>query len=249
MAQDKKQLEALLHFIDRLIAEPGNEWFAERLRSSVSISREETETNDQASIDSMIRLQHCKNRRKARKYYQHIKNDVLRNQLITDHASMLWYKSIYEIEMYFTHVNYQIENMLNYYLENTDFHKKVQKDPKRFCTTVSFHTGKQLTVDVYTFAFDKYKNYEPVSVPKIKSLWAKIVFWAIDTDSLSFLQNQASNFSAIINIRNENNHSYYGRNETTLFSTYWKNLEDDMYFAFIGGIIRVIRDTIIKIQK
>ena len=244
MAQNREQLEKLLQFLDSLMKESGNEWFVEELSKKIIKRHSTVDRNlDKDSFNAFLALQHNKIRRKARTYYKDIKDLNLRNQLVNDHAMMIWYKSIYEVEKYFVHVNYQIENMLNYYLEHTNFHSKVHASPMSYNKEVSNPaTNFKMTIDVYSYAFDK-KEGKPISIEKIASLWAKLLFWAIDSGNFHFLCSQSGNFGSIINIRNRTNHSYYGR-QPDASTKYWKNQEDDMSYAFIGAIIKYMRDTV-----
>ena len=247
MAQNREHLEKLLQFLDSLIKEPGNEWFVEELAKKV-VQQQPAEgiyPSEDNNLSTFLSLQHNKIRRKARTYYKNIKDKKLRTQLVNDHAMMIWYKSIYEVEKYFVHVNYQIENMLNYYLEHTNFHSKVQASPISYNKEVSNPnqvTNFKMTIDVHSYAFNK-NDGKPINIEKIPSLWAKLLYWAIDSGSFQFLCSQVGNFGAIINIRNRTNHSYYGR-QPDASAAYWKNQEDDMSYAFIGAIIKYMRDTV-----
>lgn len=233
MGQNKEQLRKLLDFIEALSIEKGNEWFEDELRRKFN-------SND-LNLDSFLRLNREKQRKKARKYYEKISHSQLRNQLIDDHANMLWYKSIFEIERFFLYVNFQIENMLNYYIDNTDAHNKVQKNPKFYYKELSYMEYK-VSVDSFSYFFNKYNgNKNPTG--KISSLWAKLVYWAVDSDKIDFLENQFTNFSAIINIRNDQSHANYSTESKS--AVYWKQQEDDYNFAFIYAIIKIIRNTII----
>ena len=244
MAQNKEHLEKLLQFLDSLMKEPGNEWFVEELSKKIIKQHPIVESNiDNDSFNTLLSLQHSKIRRKARAYYKEIKDAKLRNQLVNDHAMMIWYKSIYEVEKYFVHVNYQIENMLNYYLAHTDFYSKVQASPTSYNKVISISTNYKIEIDVYSYAFKN--NGTPISIEKISSLWAKLLYWAVNSENFDFLTNQAGNLNAIISIRNQTNHSYYGRQNNA--ATYWKDQEDDMNYAFIGGIVKHVRNTIKKL--
>ena len=244
MAQNREQLEKLLQFLDSLMKEPGNEWFVDELSKKIIKQHPIFESNiDKDSFNTLLSLQHSKIRRKARAYYKEIKDVKLREQLVNDHAMMIWYKSIYEVEKYFVHVNYQIENMLNYYLAHTDFHSKVQASPTSYNKVISISTNYKIEIDVYSYAFKN--NETPISIEKISSLWAKLLYWAVNSKNFDFLTNQAGNLNAIISIRNQTNHSYYGRQNNA--ATYWKDQEDDMNYAFIGGIVKHIRNTIKKL--
>lgn len=241
MAQNKEHLEKLLQFLDSLMKEPGNEWFVDELSKKIIKQHPIVESNiDNDSFNTLLSLQHSKIRRKARAYYKEIKDVKLREQLVNDHAMMIWYKSIYEVEKYFVHVNYQIENMLNYYLAHTDFYSKVQASPTSYNKVISISTNYKIEIDVYSYAFKN--NGTPISIEKISSLWAKLLYWAVNSKNFDFLTNQAGNLNAIISIRNQTNHSYYGRQINS--AKYWKEQEDDMNYAFIGGIVKHIRNSI-----
>lgn len=235
MGQNIEQLKKLLDFIDALSKEQGNEWFVEELKKRFGKSTTE--------FDSFIKLQREKNRKKARVYYKDIKNPTLKNQLIDHHANMLWYKSIFEIEQFFVYVNFQIENMLNYYINQTDAHKKILNNPKAYFREIG-NDNYKIKVDCFSYFFDKNSGKNNPA-GKISSLWAKLVFWSIDASNLQILENQFNNFSAIINIRNDQNHANY-LNESKS-AVYWKNMEDDFSFAFIYAIIKTIRSSIISI--
>lgn len=241
MAQNKEHLEKLLQFLDSLMKEPGNEWFVEELSKKIIKQHPIVESNiDNDSFNTLLSLQHSKIRRKARAYYKEIKDVKLREQLVNDHAMMIWYKSIYEVEKYFVHVNYQIENMLNYYLAHTDFYSKVQASPTSYNKVISISTNYKIEIDVYSYSFKN--NGTPISIEKISSLWAKLLYWAVNSKNFDFLTNQAGNLNAIISIRNQTNHSYYGRQINS--AKYWKEQEDDMNYAFISGIVKHIRNSI-----
>lgn len=233
MGQNKEQLSKLLDFIDSLANEKGNEWFVDELKKRFG--------NNSNEFDSFIRLHREKQRKKARAYYKDIKEPVLRNQLIEHHAKMLWYKSISEIEQFFVYVNLQIENMLNFYINQTGAHDKISKNPSSFYK-INYIGDYKIDVDCQNFFFNKYTNKEN-TVDKINSLWAKLLYWAIDSNHYDFYTFQINNLSAIINIRNDQNHANYMKNSKS--AKYWKDQEDDYAFAFIYAILKTIRTSII----
>lgn len=235
MGQNKEQLKKLLLFIDNLAKQPGNEWFVEELvKRTVS---------DTSGFDAFIRLQREKSRKKARFYYKDITNTKLRNQLIDYHSSMIWYKSIFDVENFFVNVYYQIEDMLNYYIDNFDAFNKISNNPSFFCKIIG-NDKFEMNIDCQSYFFDKKENsYKRRPINKINSLWAKLLFWSLDTNHFEFLQNQFQNFSSIINIRNDRNHANYLN--TSKSADYWNNHEDDYAYAFIYAIIKFIRNTII----
>ena len=88
MGQNKEELNKLLSFIEALTKQPGNEEFVAGLRALVGT--EQTLLRNDDELSSYLRLQRERFRKKARRYYKDIKDDTLRNQLVDDHAWMLW---------------------------------------------------------------------------------------------------------------------------------------------------------------
>lgn len=242
-----EKLEHILQQV-KLLCEQNPE-FKEELVKAFQLGIPKIETKVEMSGDgfaSAMRLQHERCRKKARYYYRDIKDAALRKDLVNDYAQMLWYKSIFEVGKYFVHVNYQVENMLNYYLAHTDFHKKVENNPKMYLRTLNITSGYKVDIDVYSYSFNK-NDGKPLDVSKIRSLWAKILFWAIDTKELDVLEKNSSNFNAIISIRNEENHANSESKNKAI--DYWQNLEDGLAFAFIEAIIKQIRNSVIRLEQ
>lgn len=246
MGQNKEELRQLLAFIDTLVKQPGNEEFVAGLRALVGIGYQHHIGKDE-QLSSFLRLQREKFRAKARNYYKNIDNDILRNQLIDDHAWMLWYKAVDDVVSYFNHVNLQIENIVNYYISGIDVHSKILEDPIAFSTTLVVNPKGTYSIDIdcnKDFFKSTSKGLSHVPYSKVKSLWSKIWAWGVCTGNTAFIQSQASNISSIINIRNDNNHRDSKFVSPT--SEYWKNLEDDANYGFILMILKVFRNSIIK---
>lgn len=244
------KLEHILQKVLLLCAQ--NAEFANALREKLDgtiIANHPNRSNvvhvEQENFASIMRLQHENCRKKARKYYQKIKNPQLRKDLVNDYAQMLWYKSIFDVGKYFVYVNYQVENMLNYYLALSDFHNKVAAQARLYNTKLEFSKDYTVPIDVYSYAFDR-NNGAPQPPSKMNSLWAKILFWAVDTNQLDMLQQQKKNFYAIIKIRNEENHANYMSKSNT---KYWQEKEDEQALSFIENIIKNIRNTIINLES
>lgn len=241
-----EKLEQVLHKI-KLLCEQNPE-FKDKLISELKINVTQIEKKiepDNEGFASIMRLQHERCNRKARYYYRDIKDESLRKELVNDYAKMLWYKSIFEVGKYFVHVNYQLENMLNYYLSHTNFHSKIEADPKKYLKTLVFNPKYKVDIDVYSYSFNK-NDGSPLEVSKIQSLWAKILYWIVDTSQLDLLESNKSNFNAIISIRNEENHanSEFKKNSVS----YWQSQEDGLGFAFIEAIIKYVRNSISKLD-
>jgi hypothetical protein len=245
MGQNKEELRQLLAFIDALVKQPGNEEFVAGLRALVGIEYPQ-QVGAEEQLSSFLRLQREKFRAKARKYYKNIDNDILRTQLIDDHAWMLWYKAVDDVVSYFNHVNLQIENIVNYYISGIDVHSKILEDPIAFSTTLVVNPKGTYSIDIdcnKDFFKSTSKGLSHVPYSKVKSLWSKIWVWGVCTGNTVFIQSHASNIAAIINIRNDNNH----RDSKFLSPTseYWKNLEDDSNYGYILRILKEFRNSII----
>lgn len=244
MGQNKEELKKLLSFIATLAEQPGNEEFVAGLRALVGLGQ--TSLHNDAELSSYLRLQRERFRKKARRYYKDIKDETLRNQLVDDHAWMLWYRSVDEVVSYFNHVNLQIENIVNFYLSTIDVHSQILANPTAFMYQVQVSPNNNYTVNIdcnKDFFRNTSSGLSKISYAKVKSLWSKIWAWAICTGNTQLVMAQASNIASIINIRNDNNHR--DSKVSSASSEYWKNLEDDANYGFIIMILKVFRNSII----
>ena len=239
-----EKLTQVLHKVELLCEQ--NPEFATELRKKLGIASvaeisNESTTFNPDSFASAMRLQHKRCRSKARNFYDSIVDVDLYHDLVNDYANMLWYKSMFEVGKYFVHVNYQIENMLNYYLDHSNFHKKVVANAPLYKYELKFSSNYTVSIDVFARAFDKNNNYLPIKPAKIDSLWAKLLFWAIDTKQKDIIEQKKTYFNAIISVRNETNHANYASEKKQL--NYWKN-QDSLQFGYVEDLIRKIRDSI-----
>ena len=244
MGQNKEELKKLLSFIEALIQQPGNEEFVAGLRSLVGAVQIQQYSDEQLS--SYLRLQRERFKKKARRYYKDIVDTKLRNQLIDDHAWMLWYRSVDDVVSYFNYVNLQIENIVNFYLSNIDIHSKILSNPTAFMYHLPVSPTGKYAIDIdcnKDFFRNTSSGLSKISYAKVKSLWSKIWAWAICTGNTQLVMAQASNIASIINIRNDNNHR--DSKVSSASSEYWKNLEDDANYGFIIMILKVFRNSII----
>lgn len=242
MGQNKEELNKLLSFIEALTRQPGNEEFVAGLRALVGT--EQTLLRNDDELSSYLRLQRERFRKKARRYYKDIKDDTLRNQLVDDHAWMLWYRSVDDVVSYFNYVNLQIENIVNFYLSNIDIHSQILANPTAFMCNLQVNPKYIVNIDCNK---DFFRNTSAglLNIPytKVKTLWSKIWAWAICTGNTKLVTTQASNIASIINIRNDNNHR--DSKVSSSSSEYWKNLEDDANYGFIIMILKAFRNSII----
>ena len=239
--QDKKLLtQYLLSCINAVLQQPGYGELADELHKI--IINKYPERAPDGYLDSYLRLQRDKCKRKAKNYYKSVSNKVLKEQLIEDHARMLWSKTVDDVDNYFTYVNLQIENIVNYYLSTFDFRSKIQAEPNKFKhdLVINKKGGYTMPIDCSN---DLYEVPGQNGVYKFKSLWCKIWVWAICTDNKNLIIDNASNIESIIKIRNLNNHRDIHTSRKG--SDYWKNLDDDQKYGYILKILKSFRDSIV----
>lgn len=235
--EDKDKIKEVLKLLIEKLKKPENKELMDELLLNCGFFEVDGITDS-----AFVRLQRKVLRQKSRLYYKDIKDAQLKKELIDAHSQMLWYKTINELEKYFVYVNYQVENMLNYYIKNNDAFNKIRLDERKYCKTIFSSEKYTLTIDCSIYFFNK-NNQQPNKISKIASLWAKLLFWSIDSGEPDFTVKQYNNLSAIIDIRNEQNHADYERNSNKC--DYWYKQEDSFSFAFIEAIIKTIRNTII----
>ncbi len=241
-----EKLEQVLHKVELLCEQ--NPEFASALKEKLNVTPSKLEPQETPSKDSFasaMRLQHKRCRDKARDFYEDILDVQLYQDLINAYANMLWYKSIFEIGQYFVHVNYQVENMLNYYLDHSNFHKKVANAPLLYKHKLEIYPTYIVSIDVYSKAFDVINDNKPIESSKL-SMWVKLLYWAIDTNRKELLEKKKTYFNAIISVRNETNHANYASEKKSLI--YWQK-QDSLQFGYVEDLIKKIRDSIISLEQ
>lgn len=230
----------LLSSVNAVIQQPGCGDLADELHKIVINKYPERASN--GHLDSYLRLQREKCKSKSRNYYKSISNKALRSQLVEDHARMLWAKIVDDVDNYFTYVNLQIENMVNYYLSTFDFRSKIQAEPAKFKheLVINKKAGYIMSIDC---SKDLYEVTGQKGVYKFKSLWCKIWVWAVCTDNKELIIDNASNIDSIIKIRNLNNHRDIQTSRKGV--EHWKSLDDDQRYGFILKVLKGFRDSII----
>lgn len=246
MAQDIEKLKKVLEKID--ILAQNNEWFKNELQKQYG-------GNEIKTFDSFVRLQRDKCRKKARIFYNKIEPIELRNQLTEHYALMLWYKSIGDIGNIFVYANYQIENMLNTYLEKTNCWKIVASKPDLYEYEFITPNSKKFQVSCINMFFDT-QTKKPKDVTKILSLWAKMVYWnkresLLNSERKFSLEMVHPTFSNIVNIRNYKNHAYYINKEIKNPILYYEKDADfyalDYAINNINCILKEMKKSIIKL--
>lgn len=188
----KESLLKLLDLISKISELEGNQWFRKEL------SNRFYEKSFSDSFPEYFKKQKQQYKIKGRNFYSDIKDKNLRNELVIDFVEMSWYQSINNINRFMLFAFYQMENLINYYcLISNSFEKIiVNKD------FYSHSYNEKFTVIPYdSFYFKETKK----PLEKI-NIWAKLTYWAIDSNSIDWESNNHYNISNLIKFRNENSH-------------------------------------------
>lgn len=93
MAQNKEQLNKVLLFIKRLVEEPGNEEFVNGLRNLLAVPVHNSADNKKLSdIEKYLGLDYKLDSAIPDIDYSFIRNDYVKNQLVSDYREMLRYR-------------------------------------------------------------------------------------------------------------------------------------------------------------
>ncbi|MDD6014782.1 MAG: hypothetical protein PUC18_00590 [Prevotellaceae bacterium] len=125
MAQNKEQLEKLLHFIERLVNEPGNEDFANKLRQMLCVPSPfvSTDNSKLIEIEKYLGLDYLLDSASSNIDYSFVADDYIREQLISDFREMLRYRygvRSHKIDFseYCRYAMLQVEQLINYFYQN-----------------------------------------------------------------------------------------------------------------------------------
>lgn len=201
MAASLESFRKLLDWIDRMVSVPGNEPLRAELQrrygTAVTVAAAPSPSVDEFS--SFIRLQRTQLRAKARQYYQDIPSARLRNELVEDYAEMLWYRYIGDIPQMFAHINFQVENMMNYYAHHTQAFKKVAENPTKYHLIVQLPKWK---TDIQC-----KDGFTKVTSLNLINLKTKYAYWCIESGlPQKEVEKIDRNIHAICQLRNYNEH-------------------------------------------
>ncbi|MBQ8709430.1 MAG: hypothetical protein IJ550_02450 [Bacteroidaceae bacterium] len=125
MAQNKEQLEKLLHFIERLVNEPGNEDFANKLRQMLCVPSPfvSTDNSKLIEIEKYLGLDYLLDSASSNIDYSFVADDYIREQLISDFREMLRYRygvRSHKIDFseFCRYAMLQVEQLINYFFQN-----------------------------------------------------------------------------------------------------------------------------------
>lgn len=242
MATNKDQLLQLIEFVQEISSQPGNEWFLDELLNKTLINNKDYFGQDDHSAGSFIKLQRQIFKNKAAEFYRGVKNQDLKNELVKDYVEMLWYRMVNVVDRYFLFLYYQAENMLNYYILTSDAFNKIatQSDKYKIAFNEKF---------VVACKDNFFKSNSPISLSKINSIWAKLVYWAIDSNNTTWLLKNKPMIDTLINSRNLTSHrNSQQSNETTFLITrnQIKNYKkgDEIYVSYPVHLLKLLRSTI-----
>jgi len=236
MNENKLDLTTLIDFVTEIANQKGNEWFKNDLINNLGGNNYST---FETSAELFIRTLRKTFNKKSRDFYKIISDQRLNIELTADFKEMLWYKTTNNIERQYLFIYYQIENMLNHYIMMNDAFTKISKESDKHIIKFS----EKFSVNCKAYFFDN--NNQPRELNKIGSIWAKLVFWAVDTKNEIWLIDKKTNFDQIVNLRNDNSH----RNSSEL-NNYVQNTidilkkSDDGNHSYVITILKKIKSTI-----
>ena len=217
-----------------MVSVRGNESLRDELQRRYGEPRSVTPALNTDDFSSFIRLQRKQLRAKARQFYQEIPFDQLRNELVADYAEMLWYKCIGDIPQMFAHINFQVENMMNYYAHHTQAFEKVAANPDRYCLKIQ-KTG---------WITNCAKGFEAKGGETVKSLNSvglnfKYAYWCIESGlPQKMVEDMNLNISTILQLRNYNEHRNTVETKPSTLNSirYWENNCDSKF----GYLIQIL---------
>ena len=241
MKYQKSSLIQLLKLVKEIVSERGNEWFKDSLYQEL-YSTGLDYGNNSPSAESFLRLQRKIIRVKALEFYKNIESTKLRAELVKDFQEMQWYKLLNQVEKQYLFTCYQVENMINYFISNNQAHEKIKSRPEFY----SIEFSEKFITKSYSYFFSK--SGDPIEISKINSLYAKLVFWAIETNNKLWIMDKSRKYHLdhMINIRNMISH----RNSQSDYSQLLKYIDnikrgDDTSYGFLVSIMTRIKNTLL----
>lgn len=231
MSYKRESLEKLLLMLEEICKEEENLWFKNRLHEQYS------EIGD--NFPSYFRHLKKQYKLKANTFYKDILEKNLKLQLIKDFVEMSWYLGINDVNRFFLFTYYQMENLLNYYIIKSNAFEKIKTNKNFFI--------KQYNEKFTVVCYDKFFQNETTqqSLDKI-TIWAKIVYWTLDSKSEDWEKQNHTSISNIVNIRNSNSHrnSAQGTKEKNEETLKFLTISDYSNFGFYANILKKIRDSL-----
>lgn len=183
----KESLEKLLDLIDEICKDEENLWFKEKLGK-----------NNISDFPSYFKLLKKQYKIKGENFYKKIEKGKLRNQLISDFSEMMWFQNINNINRFLLFLFYQYENMINFYCIKSNAYDKIESNKNYFIHQFN-PTFTVICVDSF------FKNEIRNPIEKV-NIWAKTIFWILDSKNIDWEKNNHNNISNLIQTRNQNSH-------------------------------------------
>jgi hypothetical protein len=241
MKYKKESLDKLLQLINQICQDDENTWFREQLVELLlkpPLMFSELEKDGFGSFFKLLKKQF---KIKATYLYRNIPEKKLKSELIIDCTKMYWFQVNNDIQGMFIQAFYQMENMLNYYLINSNAFDKIIKSPSHY----EYHYSDKFSVICKHgfFSSDKFVPIEKVTI------WSKIVYWSVESENSDFLKNQHRNFSNLVNVRNDYIHKNSITPKKSEFVVSKFTFDDYSAFGFVINILKQIVGTLIDIDR
>lgn len=240
-----EKLEQVLHQVELLCNQ--NLEFKAALRERLSLSDAQCFPKDTSAF---INLQRKNMRQKGYMFYQSVKRDNLRNQLINDYAMMLWHKCVGDIPKMFSCILFQMENMLNAYIQNEgdSVYKAVKDNPDLYVYRYEKEGLKPYTSIAKDYFFDSNGNNKPIE--KI-GIWAKYTYWYVSTQKSSSFQSLTHSLvSDVINFRNNTEHRNSIKDAPEWMPKHIESWSNDIEakFSYVDVLLSALLKSIIDIN-
>lgn len=198
MNYKKDSLEKLLLLIDGVLSRPENEWFRQEL------AKRFTKNESILGFPEFAKLLRKNFKKKAKKIYSDFNDVKLRQILIKDNVEMQWYMVLNDPGRFLLFLYYQIELLLNKYCIDFNSYEKINAEKNRFYFKVN--DGFEIVCFDSFYSKDRTGAIIKKPLEKINSIWAKLIFFVIDSNNIEWLEKNKSNFSTLINTRNKMSH-------------------------------------------
>jgi hypothetical protein len=235
-----EKLVKLLKLIEEISNQQDFKWFKDELTNMLNVTML-TREDDSLSVEPFLRLQRKIFRTKGLEFYKNVAEDNLRIQLTKDFQEMLWYKVLNQVDRQYLFTYYQIENMINFFITKNLAHEKIRNNSNNYVIEFS----EKFIVTSYNYFFSK--NGDPIDVTKISSIYAKIAFWAIETNNKSWILDKSRKFHLdnVVQIRNLKGHrNSQGDNPFVLANIEKIKKGDDSNYGFLIAILSRIKSTL-----
>ncbi len=232
-----ESLEKLLDLIDKLCIQEENQWFKEKLVEKFSKSP------GFENFPEFLKYQKKQFKIKGRYFYEKIKDEKLKLELINDFIEMSWYQSINNVNRFALSTYCQMENLLNFYSIKSNAFEKIFANKNYY--TIKY-TDKFTVESLKSYFYYPYDKNTFKSIEKV-NIWAKITYWVLDSKikMTDWEKDYHSSTSNLINIRNITTHrSSISKNDSTKNTIAYLKKADLSSLGFYINILKEIVGTL-----